>query len=168
MLEARARQLAVEQHVIFHDRFVSQEELNEFLGAADIYITPYLNPEQSTSGTLAYAVGSGRAVISTPYVYARELLADDRGVLVPSRDAAAIGDAVAACLPMTSAASGCARAPSDMGGRCRGRRLRLAIARASSEPCAIAPVTRRRWICRPRSRAVCRRSLKSACGTCTR
>jgi glycosyltransferase involved in cell wall biosynthesis len=94
MLEARARQLAVEQHVIFHDRFVSQEELNEFLGATDIYITPYLNPEQSTSGTLAYAVGSGRAVISTPYVYARELLADDRGVLVPSRDAAAIGDAV--------------------------------------------------------------------------
>jgi glycosyltransferase involved in cell wall biosynthesis len=94
MLEARARQLAVERHVIFHDRFVSQEELNEFLGATDIYITPYLNPEQSTSGTLAYAVGSGRVVISTPYVYARELLADDRGVLVPARDAEAISTAV--------------------------------------------------------------------------
>jgi glycosyltransferase involved in cell wall biosynthesis len=94
MLETRARQLGVDGHVIFHDRFVSQDELTEFLGATDIYITPYLNPEQSTSGTLAYALGSGRAVISTPYVYARELLADDRGVLVPWRDPAAIAKAV--------------------------------------------------------------------------
>jgi glycosyltransferase involved in cell wall biosynthesis len=94
MLETRARQLGVSEHVIFHDRFVSQDELTEFLGATDIYITPYLNPEQSTSGTLAYALGSGRAVISTPYVYARELLADDRGVLVPWRDPAAITAAV--------------------------------------------------------------------------
>jgi glycosyltransferase involved in cell wall biosynthesis len=94
MLETKARQLGVDQHVIFHDRFVSQDELTEFLGAADIYVTPYLNPEQSTSGTLAYALGSGRAVISTPYLYARELLADDRGVLVPWRDPAAIGSAV--------------------------------------------------------------------------
>jgi glycosyltransferase involved in cell wall biosynthesis len=94
MLETRAHQLGVDEHVIFHDRFVSQEELTEFLGATDIYITPYLNPEQSTSGTLAYALGSGRAVISTPYVYARELLADDRGVLVPWRDPHAIADAV--------------------------------------------------------------------------
>ncbi len=94
MLETRARQLGVDQHVIFHDRFVSQEELTEFLAAADIYITPYLNPEQSTSGTLAYALGSGRAVISTPYLYASELLAEDRGVLVPWRDPVAIGSAV--------------------------------------------------------------------------
>ncbi len=94
MLETRARQLGVEEHVIFHDRFVGQDELNDFLGAADVYITPYLNPEQSTSGTLAYAVGSGRAVISTPYVYARELLSDDRGVLVPYRDPDAISVAV--------------------------------------------------------------------------
>jgi glycosyltransferase involved in cell wall biosynthesis len=94
MLETRARQLGVTAHVIFHDRFVSQEELTEFLGATDIYITPYLNPDQSTSGTLAYALGSGRAVISTPYVYARELLAEDRGVLVPWRDPAAITTAV--------------------------------------------------------------------------
>jgi glycosyltransferase involved in cell wall biosynthesis len=94
MLEARARQLGVEEHVIFHDRFVGQDELNDFLGATDVYITPYLNPEQSTSGTLAYAVGSGRAVISTPYVYARELLSNDRGVLVPYRDADAISVSV--------------------------------------------------------------------------
>jgi glycosyltransferase involved in cell wall biosynthesis len=94
MLEARARQLGVDEHVMFHDRFVEQDELNEFLGAADVYVTPYLNPEQSTSGTLAYAVGSGLAVISTPYVYAREMLSDDRGVLVPYRDADAISVAV--------------------------------------------------------------------------
>lgn len=94
MLETRARQLGVEQHVMFHNRFVSQDELTEFLGATDIYVTPYLNPEQSTSGTLAYALGSGRAVISTPYTYARELLADDRGTLVPSRDPNAITMAV--------------------------------------------------------------------------
>jgi glycosyltransferase involved in cell wall biosynthesis len=90
MLESRARRLGVDTHVIFHDRFVSQSELADFLSAADIYITPYLKPEQIASGTLAYAVGSGRAVISTPYRYARELLADNRGVLVPYRDPEAI------------------------------------------------------------------------------
>jgi len=94
MLEARARQLGVSGRIIFDNRFVSQEELNEFLSAADIYITPYLNPGQITSGTLAYAVGAGKAVISTPYTYARELLADGRGVLVPPRDAGAIAGAV--------------------------------------------------------------------------
>ena len=90
MLEHRAQRLGVDSSMIFHDRFVSQAELAEFLAAADIYVTPYLNPEQITSGTLAYAVGSGKAVISTPYRYARELLADGRGILVPWRDAAAI------------------------------------------------------------------------------
>src|SRR4030095_6765199 len=82
--------LGVDASVIFHDRFVSNTELTEFLAAADIYVTPYLNMEQSTSGTLAYAVGSGRAVISTPYRHARELLAEGRGILVPRADAAAI------------------------------------------------------------------------------
>ncbi len=90
MLEARGRHLGVDGSMIFHNRFVSQPELTEFLSAADIYITPYLNPEQITSGTLAYAVGAGKAVISTPYIYARELLADGRGLLVPWRDSAAI------------------------------------------------------------------------------
>jgi glycosyltransferase involved in cell wall biosynthesis len=79
MLETRGRHLGVSGSMIFHNRFVSQAELTEFLSAADIYITPYLNPAQITSGTLAYAVGAGKAVISTPYVYARELLADGRG-----------------------------------------------------------------------------------------
>ncbi len=91
MLQTRAERLGVSANVIFHNRFVSHDELVEFLGAADLYVTPYLKEEQSTSGTLAYAVGCGKAVISTPYRYARELLADDRGILVPSRNSEAIG-----------------------------------------------------------------------------
>lgn len=98
MLEDRAKRLGVDGSVIFHNRFVSQSELSEFLAAADIYITPYLNPEQITSGTLAYALGAGKAVISTPYTYARELLADDRGVLVPFRDPSAIGSTIVGLL----------------------------------------------------------------------
>ena len=86
MLEDRAKRLGVDGNVIFHNRFVSLAELSEFLAAADIYITPYLKPEQITSGTLAYALGAGKAVISTPYAYAKELLADGRGILVPWKD----------------------------------------------------------------------------------
>ncbi len=98
MLESRAQRLGVTANIIFHNRFVSHEELVEFLGAADIYVTPYLKEEQSTSGTLAYAVGCGKAVVSTPYRYARELLADGRGVLVPWRDSGAIAREVIALL----------------------------------------------------------------------
>lgn len=90
MLEERAKRLSVDGNVIFHNRFVSQAELCEFLAAADIYITPYLNPEQIASGTLAYALGAGKAVISTPYAYAKELLAEGRGILVPAKDPSAI------------------------------------------------------------------------------
>ncbi len=98
MLETRAHRLGVASNLVFHDRFVSQAELGQFLGAADIYITPYLNPAQITSGTLAYAIGAGKAVISTPYSYARELLADGAGVLVPSRDPEAIAREVISLL----------------------------------------------------------------------
>src|SRR5690606_25940504 len=93
-LQRRALKLGVEKHVVFHDRFVTAPELGEFLSAADIYLTPYLNMDQITSGTLAYAVGTGKAVISTPYRYARELLADGRGVLVPWRDSDGIAKAL--------------------------------------------------------------------------
>src|SRR5512140_1770887 len=98
MLEDRAKRLGVDGSVIFHNRFVSIAELSEFLAAADIYITPYLNPEQITSGTLAYALGAGKAVISTPYRYATELLADDRGILVPWKDSPAIASEIAGLL----------------------------------------------------------------------
>ena len=93
-LQWLAQQKGVEHHVIFYNRFVSLEELVEFIGAADIYITPYLNEAQIVSGTLAYTVGAGKAVISTPYWYAQEMLADKRGVLVPFRDPAALAEQV--------------------------------------------------------------------------
>jgi glycosyltransferase involved in cell wall biosynthesis len=68
-LQRLARKLGVEENVVFHNRFVSLEELMEFIGSADVYVTPYLNQDQITSGTLAYALGAGKAVISTPYCY---------------------------------------------------------------------------------------------------
>lgn len=89
-LERLTHDLGVKKHVIFYNRFVELRELTEFIGAADIYITPYLNPMQITSGTLAYAFGCGKAVISTPYWHAEELLADERGILVPFADSEAI------------------------------------------------------------------------------
>jgi glycosyltransferase involved in cell wall biosynthesis len=94
MLQARAHRLGVAGHLVFLNRFVTQDELAEFLAAADIYVTPYLNMQQSTSGTLAYALGAGKAVISTPYRYATEVLAENRGMLVPCADAGAIAASV--------------------------------------------------------------------------
>jgi glycosyltransferase involved in cell wall biosynthesis len=93
-LERLAQDRGVASHVIFYNRFVTLEELKEFIGAADIYITPYLNESQITSGTLAYTFGAGKAVISTPYWHARELLAEDRGILVPFADPKAIAEGV--------------------------------------------------------------------------
>jgi glycosyltransferase involved in cell wall biosynthesis len=93
-LERLAQDLGIKKHVAFYNRFVEFEELKAFLGVADIYITPYLNAAQSTSGTLAYAFGSGKAVISTPYWHAQELLDDGRGVLVPFNDTGAMAQAI--------------------------------------------------------------------------
>ncbi|HEY5779619.1 MAG TPA: glycosyltransferase family 4 protein [Terrimicrobiaceae bacterium] len=93
-LERLAKKNGVEKNVIFFNRFVDQDELLEFLGAADIYITPYLNKTQITSGTLAYSFGGGKAVISTPYWHAEELLAEGRGVLIPFADVPSISQAV--------------------------------------------------------------------------
>lgn len=89
-LQRLARELGVESHVVFYNRFVALEELVQFIGAADIYLTPYQDEAQITSGTLAYTIGAGKAVISTPYWYAEEMLADDRGALVPFRDPPAL------------------------------------------------------------------------------
>ncbi|WP_164100545.1 glycosyltransferase family 4 protein [Candidatus Laterigemmans baculatus] len=93
-LQHLAEELGVAENLLFYNRFVDIKELTEFIGVSDIYITPYLNPAQITSGTLAYSFGSGKAVISTPYWHAEELLSDGRGVLVPFRDSEAIADAV--------------------------------------------------------------------------
>ncbi|EDN71268.1 Mannosyltransferase [Beggiatoa sp. PS] len=82
-LQQLVRRLGLSEHVIFQNRFVEQETLYEFLGVADIYITPYLDEAQITSGTLAYAMGTGKAVISTPYWYASEMLDEGRGRIVP-------------------------------------------------------------------------------------
>ena len=89
-LQALAREVGVESNVIFHNRFVSPEEMVAFIGAADIYITPYRHEAQVVSGTLAYALGAGKAIISTPYWHAIELLDDRRGALVPFQDSDAI------------------------------------------------------------------------------
>jgi glycosyltransferase involved in cell wall biosynthesis len=97
-LETLAKKNKIENRVIFYNDFVELENLKEFIGAADLYITPYLNEAQITSGTLAYTFGSGKAVVSTPYWHAEELLADDRGVLVPFADAPAIAREVIALL----------------------------------------------------------------------
>ncbi len=93
-LQRLVKSRGVQGSVIFHNRFVTLEELIEFIGCADLYVTPYLEPRQITSGTLAYSAGAGKAVISTPYWYAEDLLADGRGRLVPFRDSAAIAEQV--------------------------------------------------------------------------
>jgi glycosyltransferase involved in cell wall biosynthesis len=89
-LQALAGELGVEAEVIFHNRFVSPQEMASLVGAADIYITPYRYEAQAVSGTLAYAVGAGKAIISTPYWHAAELLDEGRGALVPFEDPEAI------------------------------------------------------------------------------
>jgi glycosyltransferase involved in cell wall biosynthesis len=97
-LQALAEQLGVSDHVILNNRFVSTEELLEHVGAADIYITPYQNETQIVSGTLAIALGAGKAIISTPYWHAKELLAEKRGLIVPFQNPDAIAEAVLALL----------------------------------------------------------------------
>jgi len=93
-LQALAEELGVSSNLILVNRFVSAEELVEHVGAADIYITPYRQEAQIVSGTLAIALGAGKAIISTPYWHAKELLAEDRGVIVPFQNPAAIAEAV--------------------------------------------------------------------------
>lgn len=93
-LIALVKKLHLEKHVIFINEYVSLEKLQIYLAAADVYITPYLDPQQITSGTLSYAIGAGKACIATEYVYAKDLLAKGRGALVPFRDSDAIANAL--------------------------------------------------------------------------
>ena len=93
-LRKKAEELGVTDQLIFIDEYLPLKTLLAYYEACDIYLTPHLDAQQTTSGTLAYALGLGKACISTPYTYAREMLAHDRGILVPFRDAAAIAEAV--------------------------------------------------------------------------
>ncbi len=93
-LQQLVRKLNISDHVIFQNRFVELKELCEFLGTADIYVTPYLEEAQITSGTLAYAMGTGKAVISTPYWYATEMLAEGRGIIVQFKNPDAMAEQI--------------------------------------------------------------------------
>lgn len=93
-----ARRSGVTDHVKFVNEYLTQRQIVEYLLATDVYVTPYLDPNQITSGTLAYALGAGKAIVSTPYLHAREVLDEGRGILVPFRDADAIGRAVSRLL----------------------------------------------------------------------
>lgn len=97
-LQKRVHELGIEDHVVFLDQFVDRETLLGFIAMCDVYVTPYLNEAQMTSGTLAYSFGLGKAVVSTPYWHAQELLADGRGVLVPFSDVVATGNEIAGLL----------------------------------------------------------------------
>ncbi len=101
-LQQMVKDLGLEEHVIFHNRFVNEQELHNFLCAAEIYVTPYQSPKQLTSGTLSFAVGTGKAVVSTPYWAAEELLADGRGKLVPFGDSRQIAKAIVEILTSDS------------------------------------------------------------------
>jgi len=94
MLQQLVRELDISEHVSFQNRFVELKELCEFLGIADLYVTPYIEESQITSGTLAYAMGTGKAVISTPYWYATEMLAEGRGRIVPFHNPDAMAEQI--------------------------------------------------------------------------
>ena len=93
-LQALVDELDLGEHVLFVNQYLDQKDIIEYLLATDVYVTPYLDPNQITSGTLSYALGAGKAVVSTPYLHAQEALAKDRGILVEFRSAEAIADAV--------------------------------------------------------------------------
>ncbi|MEP7004096.1 MAG: glycosyltransferase family 4 protein [Chloroflexota bacterium] len=93
-LEQAVQELGMSDHVAFVNEYLTQRAIVDYLLATDVYVTPYLDPNQITSGTLAYALGAGKAIVSTPYLHAVEAMADGRGILVPFRDSVAIAGAV--------------------------------------------------------------------------
>ena len=114
-LQALAKELGVEREVIFHNRFVSPQEMASLVGSADIYITPYRYEAQAVSGTLAYALGAGKAIISTPYWHAAELLGEGRGILVPFENPDAIAAATIGLLGNDAARQSMRRRAYDYG-----------------------------------------------------
>lgn len=114
-LQERARSLGVEKAVVFANQFVDRATLLEYLSMSDVYVTPYLSEAQMTSGTLAQSFGMGKAVVSTPYWHARELLADNRGVLVPFNDPVALGTVIGDLLVDNQARNGLRRRAYDYG-----------------------------------------------------
>lgn len=114
-LESRALERGIQKNVMFHNRYVVEPDLCEYLEAADIYVTPYLKKDQITSGTLAYAVASGTAVISTPYWYAQELLADGRGQIVPFNNVPELATALRKLLDQPKLRARYRRAAYDFG-----------------------------------------------------
>ena len=97
-LAGAAARLGMRDHVKFVNQYLTQREVVDYLLATDVYVTPYLDPNQITSGTLAYALGAGKAIVSTPYLHAQEVLSRGRGILVPFRDSGAIARALASLL----------------------------------------------------------------------
>ena len=97
-LRERADDLGIADRIRFEDRFVGRTELTRWLQAADVFVTPYPNLDQIVSGTLSYALGAGLAIVSTPYLYAREVLAGGRGVLVPPASSAALAESLSSLL----------------------------------------------------------------------
>lgn len=93
-LESLVQKKRLEPNVLFYDRYLTRQQVVDFLQAADVYVCPYIAPNQIVSGTLAYAAGCGRAIVSTPTLYARELLDEDRGLLVPFANADTLAEAV--------------------------------------------------------------------------
>ncbi|WP_336974363.1 glycosyltransferase family 4 protein [Sphingobium aromaticiconvertens] len=138
-LIALATSLGVEDNVRFIDGYVEQEALLDRLQAADIYVTPYINPAQVTSGTLSYAIGMGKPVISTPYVQAMEILADDVGMLVPFRDEEALADALCTLLSDADLAEGYATRAYAYGRKMIWSELAHNVGRLLTSACRMQP-----------------------------
>lgn len=138
-LMALVEALGVSDNIHFIDDFADEQLLFDYLQAADIYVTPYLNPAQITSGTLAYAVGLGKAIVSTPYAHAAEALADDHGILVPFGDSGALAQAITGLLDDEEARLALGRRAYELGRTMRWPRLAEDIVGAIDEIIAAEP-----------------------------
>jgi glycosyltransferase involved in cell wall biosynthesis len=145
-LKERIRSLGIGRNVIMIDRYLSVADLLLYLAATDVYVTPYVNPDQIVSGALAYAAGAGKPVVSTPYLYARELLADGRGVLVPFADASAMSDAFRRLASNATVRLAIARRAYEAGREMTWAKAGRAYAAVVDEAAAVAPRTARRGV----------------------